>query len=234
MQPLQSFWLGKKERYRCQFFLCPSTMVANHAVQARVRGLRSSITRTALLMGALASRGLPHPHSGSSARVEINGGTSGAGSTSVQSECGTATFGAHNLSGLQMEGQDWPLPTNTTLEGCLAACCAMPNCTAWNLHLASTDPSHHAHQCWLTSAAAIKATPGRAMDTWVGGSRVPVQCPGNRCSKVNITEVNSAQFLKAPLLPNSTKRCVGVTGASKFVSVALALRCGRWIGPPLE
>lgn len=67
---------------------------------------------------------------------------------------------------------------NTTMSGCLAACCANRNCTAWNYHVSSTNPMHNVRSCWLTTAEEPRITlashdESDANDVWYGH----VSCP---------------------------------------------------------
>jgi len=106
-------------------------------------------------------------------------GSASAHPPTLAGQCAASAYAAQNLSGLAIQGAR-EASTNTTAARCLASCCADPRCTAWNYHAASTDPSHHPHTCWLTAAPTPSAEPAQAVDTWVGGSRHPVTCPGGR------------------------------------------------------
>lgn len=100
-------------------------------------------------------------------------------------ECSERSYSRQNLSGLQMLGGDVLVSKNATTLQCLALCCASVSgarCTAWNLHLSSTDPTHHPGECWLsTNTTSIAAQPATAVDVWVGGSAVPATCFGREC-----------------------------------------------------
>jgi hypothetical protein len=107
--------------------------------------------------------------------------------------CTAATFSASNLSGFRLVGgaahPHFEYSNDTTRTGCLAACCAHANCTAWNYHLSSADPSHNVRSCWLSTAAAPLVTlvsldpdePADA-DVWVGGSKRSVTCQEGGCT----------------------------------------------------
>jgi hypothetical protein len=88
-------------------------------------------------------------------------------------QCGSASFPV-NLTGIQLmcsaQTCDFLGPNHTT-QTCLAACCARRNCTAWNYHVSSTNPSHHPTDCWLAMATHPKAAAGGAQDVWAGGSK---------------------------------------------------------------
>lgn len=111
--------------------------------------------------------------------------STGTGATLVSvphtpaSNCSASVFSMHNLSGLQLQGHDWMSSGDSSEAGCLAACCALSNCTGWNYHVASTIPTHHPKQCWLSAAPRLYATAAEVTDTWVGGARVHVTCPAH-------------------------------------------------------
>jgi hypothetical protein len=91
-------------------------------------------------------------------------------------------FPAQNLSGYQMYPPDidkgvYHMQKVVTAAECVAACCddsTSFNCTAWNFHVSSTDPTHHPLECWLTNASAPVVAKGLPVDVWVGGSKLAV------------------------------------------------------------
>ena len=101
--------------------------------------------------------------------------------------CTASSYGASNLSGFRLAGgADHPhfeYSKNASRAECLAACCGLATCTAWNYHLSSADPSHNVRSCWLSTDAAplvalVSADPSEpaAADVWVGGSKHSVTC----------------------------------------------------------
>ena len=103
--------------------------------------------------------------------------------------CTAAAYGASNLSGFRLAGgADHPHfehSKNTTRAGCLEACCGIANCTAWNYHVSSADPSHNVRSCWLSTdddpvVTLVSLDPAEpaARDVWVGGSKRSVTCQG--------------------------------------------------------
>jgi hypothetical protein len=105
-----------------------------------------------------------------------------AGSTAVAAGgCTSATYSASNLSGFRLIGGD-EYSKSTTRDQCLAACCRLANCTAWNYHLSSADPKHNVRSCWLSAEAEPLVTPvsqdpgePENADVWVGGSKRPTR-----------------------------------------------------------
>ena len=109
--------------------------------------------------------------------------------TTTPAGCTAAAYGASNLSGFRLAGgADHPHfehSKNTTRAGCLEACCGIANCTAWNYHLSSADPSHNVQSCWLSTdddplVTLVSLDPAEpaAADVWVGGSKRSVTCQG--------------------------------------------------------
>ncbi len=88
--------------------------------------------------------------------------------------CSATTFGAVNLSGYALQSPDAEWSPNTTAETCQAECCRRPDCTAWNYHVSSTDPTHHPLACWLSNSTTPNVAVGEHTDVWLGGSRKPV------------------------------------------------------------
>jgi hypothetical protein len=91
--------------------------------------------------------------------------------------CTLATYSTSNLSGFRLVGGD-EYSKSTTRQGCLAACCGLANCTAWNYHLSSADPAHNVRSCWLSAeneplVTPVSQDPGEPAnaDVWVGGSK---------------------------------------------------------------
>ena len=83
-------------------------------------------------------------------------------------------FDAKNLSGFALQGPDAEWSPHTTAQACMAECCRRPDCTAWNYHVSSTDPTHHPLACWLSNSTAPNVAVGEHADVWVGGSRKAV------------------------------------------------------------
>ena len=87
--------------------------------------------------------------------------------------CSNATF-TYDLSKLQLVGTKFPAATSAA--GCVAACCAHTaagaNCSAWQWHVSSTNPSHHPKECWLFLAPGAPRVlgPTDKTDKWVGGA----------------------------------------------------------------
>ena len=87
--------------------------------------------------------------------------------------CGPHTFKV-NLSNVQLMCSASTcqfLGANFTAASCLAACCSRSNCTAWNYHVSSTNPSHHPTDCWLSVADHPTAQKGTSDDVWAGGAK---------------------------------------------------------------
>eukprot|EP00041_Stephanoeca_diplocostata_P034184 m.1149850 g.1149850 ORF g.1149850 m.1149850 type:complete len:945 (-) comp24476_c0_seq75:328-3162(-) len=82
-----------------------------------------------------------------------------------------------SLDKLVLNGNDELAAKNTTAQACLQLCCQQSNCTAWQFHVSSTDPTHHPLECWLSAMSSPSVSPASPVDVWVGGSKGPVS-PG--------------------------------------------------------
>lgn len=124
-----------------------------------------------------------------------------AGSTAVAAGgCTSATYSASNLSGFRLIGGD-EYSKSTTRDQCLAACCRLANCTAWNYHLSSADPKHNVRSCWLSAEAEPLVTPvsqdpgePENADVWVGGSKRPTRSNQQHPRFSNIPQCDGSDY----------------------------------------
>ena len=83
--------------------------------------------------------------------------------------CSNASF-PHSLATVRVLDGHHVGTSDGSAARCLAACCDLPSCSAWQYHISSTDPTHHPNECWLSTGipTVVVSSPS---DVWEGGSK---------------------------------------------------------------
>eukprot|EP00041_Stephanoeca_diplocostata_P034178 m.1148998 g.1148998 ORF g.1148998 m.1148998 type:complete len:262 (-) comp24476_c0_seq29:4587-5372(-) len=135
-----------------------------------------------------------------------------------------------SLDKLTLKGKDMLAAKDITAQACLQLCCQQSNCTAWQFHVSSTDPTHNPLECWLSALSSPPVSPASPVDVWVGGSKGPVS-PGYTRGGASIQSVSSWFYYKGTasdtLLRELTDQSIAVL-AERSANVSMLRSKQQW------